>query len=411
MKELFIDASRGLAGDMICASLLALFDDQKAAVDMLNALAIPGVRYELHQGKSYEITGNRLSVLVDGQEEGAKHEHHHEHHHEHGHDHNHNHDHEHRHHEHRSLRDIDEVIAQTALRPALREKVRVVYRLVAEAEAKVHGSTVELVHFHELGALDAVADIAAACALIDALAPEEITVSPVCTGFGSVSTAHGLLPVPAPATARILEGVPCYAGNIEGELCTPTGAALVRHFATRFAQMPLMTISAEGYGLGKKDFGCLSCVRTALGETDETMIELCCNVDDMSPEAVGFAIDELLRAGAPDAWYEPIGMKKNRPGLLLCCLCREEQREAMLRLLFRHTTTIGVRETICRRYVLKRREELQATPYGPVRVKISEGWGLTRRKAEFDDLARIAREKDLSLDEVEKMLREHGREI
>lgn len=399
MKELFIDASRGLAGDMLCAALLGLFPDQNAALDMLNALAIPGVRYEAQPGKSYEIIGNRLSVLVNGEEEGKEHEHHHEHHHEH--------EHEHHHHAHRSLRDIDEVIEQTALRPALKERVRAVYRLVAEAEAKVHGAEVELVHFHELGALDAVADIAAACALIDSLAPDEITVSPVCTGFGSVNTAHGLLPVPAPATARLLEGVPCYAGEFHGELCTPTGAALVKYFADRFAEMPPMTVSAEGYGLGKKDFGRLSCVRTALGETDERMIELCCNVDDMSPEAVGFALDELLRAGAPDAWYEPIGMKKNRPGLLLCCLCREAQRKELLRLLFRHTTTLGVRETLCRRYVLKRRGEFHNTPYGPVRVKLSEGWGVARRKAEFDDLSRIARENGLSLEEAEELLHEH----
>ena len=218
---------------------------------------------------------------------------------------------------------------------------------------------------------------------------------------------HSSEKVGAPATARLLEGIPCYAGEFNGELCTPTGVALAKSFASRFCQMPLMTVSAEGYGFGKKDFGRLSCVRAVLGDCDEQMIELCCNVDDMSPEAVGFAIDELLRAGAPDAWYEPIGMKKNRPGILLCCLCREAQREEMLRLMFRHTTTLGVRETLCRRYVLKRREALLTTPCGPVRVKHSEGWGVERRKAEFDDLARIARESGLSLAEAEELLHEH----
>ncbi len=383
MRELFIDASRGLAGDMLGAALLELFDDPAAMLEKLNTVGIPGVVYRLERAKSHAIAGSRLHVEIRGEEEGEG---------------------EHPGHRHRSLGEIEVVVQGLALSDALKERILGVYRRIAEAEAKVHGTAVELVHFHELGALDAVADISAACVLLDALRAERITVSPVCTGFGSVKTAHGLLPVPAPATARLLEGVPCLAGELEGELCTPTGAALVRTFADGFSQLPAMTVLAEGYGLGKKDFGALSCVRAILGETEESAVELCCNVDDMSPEAVGFAIDALLRAGAADAWYEPIGMKKNRPGLLLCCLCPEARRDEFVRLLFKHTSTIGVRETLCRRYVLRRGEETETTPWGPIRVKRSEGFGVERRKREYEDLSRIAREKELSLGELEALL-------
>lgn len=382
MRELFIDASRGLAGDMLGAALLELFADPSAMVEKLNAIGIPGICYRLEKATSYAIAGSHLHVEYMGEEEARAHSGHH----------------------HRTLGDIDGIIDGLELSAALKKQVRAVYRSIAEAEARVHGTEVELVHFHELGAMDAVADITAACFLVDALEVNRITASPVCTGFGSVRAAHGVMPVPAPATARLLEGVPCYAGQIEGELCTPTGAALIRHFADAFGQAPAMTPLVAGYGLGHKDFGQLSCVRTILGQSEENIVELCCNVDDMSPEAVGFAIEELLRGGAVDAWYEPIGMKKTRPGLLLSCLCREEKRDEIVRLLFKHTSTIGIRETLCRRYVLKRKEEILVTPYGPVRRKISEGCGVERRKEEYDDLSRIAREQGLSLRELEELL-------
>lgn len=382
MRELFIDASRGLAGDMICAALLELFEDPQEMVARLNGLGIPGIQYRLEKSSRYSIAGSHLHVEYLGQEEGQD-EHHSR---------------------HCSLDDIEEIISTLFLPDNVKEQVRLVYYSIAEAEARVHGTVYSLVHFHELGAMDAVADISAACYLVNELQVSRITVSPVCTGFGSVRAAHGVLPVPAPATARLLEGIPCFAGEIEGELCTPTGAALVRRLADGFGQMSAMTLIAEGYGLGQKDFGQLSCVRAFLGVTEECIVELCCNVDDMSPEAVGFAIEELLRGGAVDAWYEPIGMKKNRPGLLLCCLCREDRRDEIVRLIFKHTSTIGIRESLCRRYVLKRKEEIVTTPFGPIRRKTSSGYGVERRKFEYDDLARAARDQDLSLHEIEEQL-------
>ena len=240
------------------------------------------------------------------------------------------------------------------------------------------------------------------------LAPEQVVVSPVHVGSGKVRCAHGVLPVPAPATAYILEDVPIYGGKIQGELCTPTGAALLKHFATRFGDMPVMRTRKVGYGMGKKDFEAANCVRALWGETQEEagqIVELSCNMDDMTGEEVGFAMDRLFEAGALDVYTLPIGMKKSRPGILLRVMCRPEDREKMARLLFRHTTTLGVRETLCRRYTLERGQHTADTPHGPVTVKTASGWGVSRSKPEYEDLARIAREQGISLAEAAELLR------
>ena len=384
MKELFLDVSSGAAGDMLAAALLELFEDKDAVLARLNAIGIPGITYAAQPEQKHGISGTHLSVRYHGEEEGETHP---------------------NDHAHRGIPEIRDIAAGLDLPEAVRAEVLAVYDGIAQAEAAVHGERVEQIHFHELGAMDAVADISAVCLMMHLLGAEHITASPVCTGFGKVRCAHGLMSVPAPATALLLRGVPSFAGRQEGELCTPTGAALIRHFAQDFARQPVLTTERIGMGMGKKDFETLSCVRAVLGTAEESIIELCCNVDDMSPEAVGFAIEELLRLGAPDAWYTPVGMKKNRPGLILSCLCREEQRDEMVRAIFRHTTTLGIRETLCRRYVLRRAERTVETPYGPVRVKRSEGYGVTREKAEFDDLRRIARDAELTLAEARELIK------
>ena len=285
----------------------------------------------------------------------------------------------------------------------VKAEVRAVYDSIARAESKVHGVPVEEVHFHEVGALDALADVAGVCYLMYLLKPDQVLASPVHVGSGQVKCAHGIVPVPAPATAELLEGIPMYSGSIRGELCTPTGAALLRHFVTKFGPMPVLRLEKSGYGMGKKDFEAANCLRALWGDTEdnaEEVIELRCNLDDMSPEVLGYAQERLWAAGARDVYTVPIGMKKNRPGVLLVSLCTPATREALLRVLFRHTTTLGVREVKCARSTLRRREETLDTPYGPVRLKISEGWGVVRKKAEYDDLSRIAREEGLSLEEV-----------
>jgi len=388
MRELYLDCSMGAAGDMLCAALLELCSDREAALSGLNALGIPGIEFSAEDSVKCAIRGTHLKVSFHGQEEQPEDGHHH-------------HRHEHQHH---GLHDIRELIDSLPIREKVRADAKAVYELIARAEALVHGCEMDNIHFHELGTMDAVADVTAACYLMDMLGIEHVTVSPVRTGHGQVRCAHGLMPVPAPATARLLEGVPSYAGDIASEMCTPTGAALIKYFARSFGQMPCMSISRSGYGMGKKDFDRPNCVRAVMGESEENIIELCCNVDDMSPEAVGFAIDELLRSGAPDAYYEAIGMKKNRPGLKLVCLCRTEQRDEMVKLIFRHTSTLGIRETLCRRYILKRESGIVTSPYGNVRIKTSSGYGVQRQKAEYDDLARIARQQDMSLEQLRELI-------
>ena len=392
MKVLHLDVSTGAAGDMLSAALLELCPDREAMLARLNAIGIPGVTYSIEPTQKHSVSGTHLAVRWHGEEEqpGCPHTGEERHHHH--------------HHAHRGMFEISEILDVLDLPEPVRADVRAVYAIIAEAEAAVHGTTVEHIHFHELGTMDAVADISAACLIVHTLQPDLVTATPVCTGWGEIRCAHGLLPVPAPATARILQGVPSFAGDMEGELCTPTGAALVKYLAQRYDRQPLLTAERIGVGMGKKDFPKLSAVRAVLGTAEETIVELSCNVDDMTPEEVGFAIEELLRLGAPDAYYTPIGMKKNRPGVILTCLCRESQREEMVRALFRHPTTLGIRETLCRRYVLRRETETVETPYGPVRVKRSEGWGVQREKAEFDDLRRIAREADLTLEQVRELL-------
>ena len=256
--------------------------------------------------------------------------------------------------------------------------------------------------------MDAIADITAVCLLMNRLSPDEVVVSPVHVGSGQVRCAHGILPVPAPATAYILRDVPVYGGSVRGELCTPTGAALLKHFASRFGSMPVMKIQAIGYGMGKKDFPAANCVRAMLGESEgvpEEVLELSCNVDDMTGEALGYAMDRLFEAGAVEVYTVPIGMKKNRPGVLLRAICRREAREAVLEAFFRHTATIGVRESAFRRYVLDRRVEEAETPWGPVRRKLSRGWGVSRVKYEYEDLARIAGEQGISLEEARALVK------
>lgn len=303
--------------------------------------------------------------------------------------------------------DIRHILSHMDIPQQVREDAQAVYELIAQAESHAHGRPVEEIHFHEVGTLDAVTDVVAVCWLIHDLAPQKILASPVHVGSGQVRCAHGILPVPAPATAHILQGVPTYGGSVQGELCTPTGAALLKHFVQAFGPSPVMRVEKIGYGMGKKDFEAANCVRAMLGETQETgetVVELCCNLDDMTPEALGFAQERLWEAGALDVSTIAVGMKKNRPGVMLICMCREEDREKMLSLLFAHTTTLGVRERLCNRYTLSRSQRTVETEYGPVRVKESAGWGVVREKPEYEDLARIAREKNMTLDQVKRLL-------
>ena len=436
MKTLYLECNMGAAGDMLTAALLELHPDPQGFVERMNRLGLPGVVFAAQPAVKCGITGTQVSVTVGGEEEeshdvplhthvhetaqdeahpghahdhvhGHDHEHTHDHEHIHDHEHSHGHEHGHGHHHHAGMGDIRHILSHLDIPQPVRQDAEAVYQLIAQAESHAHGAPVEEIHFHEVGTLDAVTDVVAVCWLLHDLAPEQIVASPVHVGCGQVRCAHGILPVPAPATAYILQGVPTYGGSVQGELCTPTGAALLKHFVQRFGSSPVMRVEKTGYGMGKKDFEAANCVRAMLGQTQEestAIAQLACNLDDMTPEALGFAQERLWEAGALDVTTAPIGMKKNRPGVQLTCLCRLEDREKLVSVLFAHTTTLGVRESLCTRYTLARSQRTVETEHGPVRVKEARGWGVTREKPEYEDVANIAREHGLTLDQVKELL-------
>lgn len=450
MKLLYLDCGMGAAGDMLGAALAELLPDdaRDAFTSELNAAGIPGVHVSLDPSVKCGITGTHLTITVNGTEEkegGHSHSHehsHHDHQHDHSHGHSHSHDHQHSHshdhhhdHSHRSLHDIHHIIDDLKLPEAVRTDILAVYRLIAEAESKAHDKPVSEIHFHEVGTMDAIADIASVCLLLHKLAPDQIIASPIHVGSGQVKCAHGILPVPAPATAYILKDIPIYSGSIQGELCTPTGAALLKHFVTRFDQMPLMTPASTGYGMGTKDFPAANCVRAILGESyaenqAETICELSCNVDDMTGEDIAFAIETFLQNGALDAFTVPCTMKKGRPGVLVTVLCKNPDQKQMTKLILQHTTTLGVRSAIKKRWILSRTEsetvipdDVLANVSAPnmpaeskahelkttgddctIRSKTSTGFGITRNKYEHDDLEKIARTYGLTLAQVRALL-------
>lgn len=405
MKLLYLECSMGIAGDMLNAALYELLkeDQKREYLRVMNSLGLPGVTVAAEPMTKCGIAGTHMTVSVHGEEEESQdvvpdadvlhsaHEHHH-------------------HQHHTSMADIERLVGAMPLPDSVKEKALTVYRIIAEAESAVHGRPVEEIHFHEVGSMDAVADVTGAAYLLDVLHPDRIIGSPVHVGAGEVRCAHGILPVPTPATARILADahIPFYGGSIRGELCTPTGAALLAAFAECRTQSPVMTAEKIGYGCGKKDFDTANVLRAFWGETsdNDTVCELVCNLDDMTPEEIGFATGELMAAGALDVYTESIGMKKNRPGIKLTCMCREEDRERMLRLLFRLTTTLGIREYECRRYKLTRREQAEAQVDGiTVHRKSSEGYGTSVSKFEYEDLAALARKRGISLREAEELVR------
>ena len=383
MKTLYIDCGMGAAGDMLTAALLELHPDREGFLQKLNGLGIPDVTFIAERSTKCGINGTHIRVAVHGEEET---EHMHDHHHHHG-----------------SMEDIRSIVSRLRIPTTVKLDILAVYEEIAQAESHVHGVPVEQIHFHEVGTMDAIADITAVCLLIHELKLDQILASAVHVGSGQVRCAHGILPVPAPATAHILQNIPIYGGSIKGELCTPTGAALLKHIVDEFGDMPAMKVKTIGYGMGKKDFERANCVRVLLGETQEKpegIWELNCNVDDMTGEQIGFALEILMDLGALDVFTIPIGMKKSRPGILLTVLCKEADKEKMVSLIFKHTTTLGIREKFCSRYTLRRKVETVGTPYGVIRKKVSAGYGIQRSKYEYEDVACAAKANNLSIAQV-----------
>ena len=395
----------GAAGDMLAGALVSLLskEEQESFIKMINNIGVDGVKVSLSDDAKCGIVGKHFKVEIDGVEEHSHDVHEHEHHHEHEQEHGHHH--EHHHHGKGPFPKELEAVAEKLDCP---NDIQKVYELLAEAEAKVHGKYVSEIHFHEVGMKDALIDIASVVYLMNKLKVDKVVVSPVNVGFGKVKCAHGILPVPAPATAELVKGIPTYAGRFEGELLTPTGAALLKYYADEFSYQPLMNVIKCGYGTGNKNFESANVVKAVLGEvTDEliseNVIELNCNVDDMSAEDMAYATKALIENGAKDAFVTPVIMKKGRSGMLLTVLCSAIDKERFVSLIFKHTSTIGIRVKETERIILNRHEETVHTKLGDVRVKYSEGYGVKREKPEFEDLRKLAEENNISVAEARKI--------
>lgn len=411
MNTIYLECNMGAAGDMIMSALYEICPQKDWFLYKMNeAMAPLGVTLSAESATKCGIRGTHMQVLVSGKEETSHHDaaHHHKE------------DSTSPEHPHADYASVLQKIDTLSLADEVKEDARAIYRLIGEAEAKVHGVTLEQIHFHEVGTLDALADVVGCALLIHLIAPEQILASPVHVGNGFVQCAHGVLPVPTPATAELLTGIPYYSGSITSELCTPTGAAILKYYVARFFPMPTISTSAIGYGMGKKDFEIANCIRAFLGDTvsyltpsdeedfscDDIILALSCNIDDMTGEAIGLATEILMAAGALDVYTTPIQMKKNRPGILLTCLCEQKDREKFTGLFFLHTSTRGVRYQTFERAKLESTFETRSTSYGNIRVKRSTGYGIEKEKPEFEDLKSVVIKNGCSLADVTQSL--HG---
>ena len=376
MKTLYIECNMGVSGDMVVGALLDLLDDSQRqdAVAVVKSLAINGADINVKKSQKMGITGTKFDVIISSHSQ----------------------------HCHRTMDEIMALIdGYTAIDEKTKADAKKIYRLIAKAESEVHGVDVARIHLHEIGMTDAIIDITAACYLINLLGAKVIA-TPITTGYGSVKTAHGILSVPAPATALLLKDIPMNSGDIEGELATPTGVAILKYYASEFSKNNDMTVSSVGVGLGTKDFDRPNCLRAFLSKDDNTqsVVELRCQIDDMTGEEMGFAIEKLLSVGALDAYVKPIVMKKSRPAMELTVITAPEDSDSMAKQIFKHTTTIGIRKIQCRRYAMNREIQEQ----NQIHIKRSSYGNITKEKPEFDDLAKIANEKDISIFEAKKLM-------
>ncbi len=377
MRICYLDCYSGIAGDMLLGALVDAGVDQAEVGAEVGKLGLDGVDLRFEKCLRSGISGTNLTVEV-------------------AHDHS-----------HRSLSKIEDIIGSSSLDPKIKERSIRIFRRLGEVEAAVHQVPVEQVHFHEVGALDAIVDIVGACVGFEALGIEKIYGSPLNLGSGTVTAAHGVMPVPAPATALLVKDVPTYSDGPAVELTTPTGAAIVTTLAASFGAMPPMRIESVGYGAGDRDFkGRPNLARVLVGEAggarEATRIHVIeANVDDMSPEWVGYVHERLLEAGALDVTVMPVYMKKARPGCTISVLARPQDHERLGDLLLTETTTIGIRTYAAERRVLERASRAVETPYGTVNIKLASENGSVRNAApEYEDCRRIAREKNVPFKEV-----------
>jgi len=390
-RTLYLDCFAGASGDMLVGAMLDCGLDFELLRTELLKLGVEGYELSLARVDRSGISAAKFDVHLTG----ALHLHGHHHNHEHSHGHE-------RQSHHRSLSEIKRIISSSNLSELVKGRAQAIFQRIGEAESKIHNAPIETVHFHEVGAIDSIVDVVGACVAFDALKIGRIISSPLHVGLGTFQCAHGTYPVPGPATAELLKGVPIYSKDVEGELVTPTGAAIISTVAESYGPMPMMKIEKVGYGAGTRDYPKFpNALRAIIGEMGEdadltpatvTVIEA--NIDDLNAQVFGYLMEKALAAGALDIFYTPAQMKKNRPGVLLTLLCNPPDRERMCDLIFRETTTLGVRYRNEHREILTREFVTVETEYGPIRVKVSRARDgrVMNASPEFED-CRVAAEK------------------
>jgi uncharacterized protein (TIGR00299 family) protein len=423
VKVLYFDCFNGAAGDMILGALIDAGIPLEAVTRALGSLAIEGYEISADRVLRAGVSATKFRLVERAAAGAVAHRHDaggqaagHDLHHDHGHPHRHAHDHGphshgapgHAHHAHRTLPEIHRLIDGSALSDSGRARARKLFDRLAEAEAAIHDMPVSDVHLHEVGALDSIVDIVGCVFALEAMSADRIVVSPMNVGGGMVQSAHGLIPVPAPATLRLLGEAPVYSSGVQAELLTPTGALVLSDYADAFGAMPPMRVAGVGYGAGDRDLpGTPNVVRVVVGEADDAQAAtrvavVACEVDDMNPQILGALMDRLYAAGALEVFYTPVHMKKNRPGTLVTLVARPEDREALTALLFRETTTIGVRYQEVQRECLERHTVRIDTPLGAVRFKVARRHGrVLNAQPEFDDLVALAAANDRPVKEVQ----------
>ena len=412
MRIAYLDCFSGISGDMFLGALIdagvrpEIFENAVAALNL-------GVRLDISRVTRSGISATKVDVWIGDEkdqpreeywERKAAHAHEHPHHDHEAHEH-----HQHAHHG-RGLNEIRQIIAAAGIPECAKQTATRIFENLGAAEAKIHNLPLADVHFHEVGAVDAMVDIVCAAMGAEALGVDEWVCSPLNVGGGTVECAHGRFPVPAPATVELLKGAPVYSSGVQAELVTPTGAAIAKTLATRFADFPQIKISASGYGAGTREFpGHANVLRLIIGEAqqsaslpaEETISILEANLDDLNPQVFGYVMDRALEEGALDAFGIPVQMKKNRPGMLLTILARPEDAARLTQLLFTETTTLGVRFRQEKRQALRRRSVTVSTRWGDVRMKIANLNGSASNYApEYEDCRRIALENHVPLKTV-----------
>jgi len=415
-RVLYFDCFSGISGDMVVGALidagLPLADLKRA----LGSLAMPGYEVSTARVLRAGVSATKFNVRETPGHEHHEHdhaEHHHDHgeHHEHDHhDHEHPHDHDdqHAHHPHRSLPEIYELIDRSALSGSGRDKAKALFQRLAEAEAAIHQMPIDRVHLHEVGALDSIIDIVGTVYAMEWTGAERIVCSPLNVGGGTVRSAHGLFPVPAPATVRLLGDAPIYSGTVQKELVTPTGALIATSYASSYGPIPAMSVECVGYGAGERDNSDTpNVLRILIGRAVDRMeaervVVIESEIDDMNPQLFGAAMERLYAAGALEVFYVPVQMKKNRPGTLLTVVSAPEKRAALSEIIFRETTTIGIRYSEVERECLRREIIQVKTPLGDVRFKLAWRDGkVVNAVAEFEDLSALAASHGLSVKDVQ----------